>query len=148
MMNRRPHTLGLSALRTSRFTRFFIVPLTLVALFSGCYKWVPVTRPFDDAISTKRPLEVRVARADGSVISLRHPEIRRDSIRESGLLVLGRKSISLEEVEALEAKELNAAGVVLAGITLIGLAALFALGVKEFGRALREPPEESQRLRP
>ena len=39
MMHRRAHSLGVSALRTSRCTRFVVVPLTLVGLFSGCYKW-------------------------------------------------------------------------------------------------------------
>ena len=60
MSTRRTHTPAISALRTSRFTRFFVVPLTLLALFSGCYKWTTLGEPGTPRTSWDRTNRIRV----------------------------------------------------------------------------------------
>ena len=59
-MSRRAHTLGVSALRTARFTRFFVVPVTLLALFSRCYKWSTPSQSPADFIRVEEPSKVRL----------------------------------------------------------------------------------------
>ncbi len=66
--------------RRSRFIRFVILPLTLVALLPACYKWSTVHGPPDWEIRLARPDQIRVTVDDGSQVEMRSPWMQGDSI--------------------------------------------------------------------
>ncbi len=106
--------------RRSKFQRHLVTPLMLVCFLSGCYKWSvqPVSAISDDA-----PEQVRVMLSDGSVVKLRSPEVRGDSIVG---WVKGTRDIASADtlaayslprvVEVRRIEKLKTTGLVLAGV--------------------------------
>ncbi len=63
--------------RRSKVQHRLVIPLLLICFLSGCYKWS--VRPAA-VVSDEAPEQVRVMLSDGSVVKLRSPEVRGDSI--------------------------------------------------------------------
>jgi hypothetical protein len=108
--------------RRSKFQRHIVIPLMLICLLSGCYKWS--VQPAA-VVSDEAPEQVRVMLSDGSVVKLRSPEVRGDSIVG---WVKGTRDIasadtlaaySLADLAAVEVRStdvLKTTGLVVAGV--------------------------------
>jgi hypothetical protein len=103
--------------RRSRFIRFVILPLTLVALLPACtfHKWSTMQGSPDLQIRSKRPEQIRVTVDDGSQVEMRSPWIQGDSIlaltEQGATLVIRVSDVSKLE----ERKEDRVMGAVVAG---------------------------------
>lgn len=123
MAAKRADTPAISALRTSRLTRFFVVPVTLVALFSGCYKWSTIGYVPHSAEHEK--LQVRLTyeaqaatggeRVERTVI-LESPTVVGDSLRTAGF------TLPLADITRIEKKkpDMVAGGGLILGLLAIG----------------------------
>ena len=135
MMHRRAHTLGVSALRTSLFARLFVIPLTLVALLSGCaYNeqttvgpgtlWHPTDRvrvTYDTGTATRVVVLTSAGVVGDSLIGARH--VGNDYERPQ------RLAIALEDITRVEKRNPGAdkwvlGAVVLAATVGFGLAVM------------------------
>jgi len=65
-------------LKRSRFLRYVVLPLTLLALLPGCYKWTMVETGVD--LPTELPRSVRVTLTDGESLVLENVTITTDSL--------------------------------------------------------------------
>lgn len=56
-------------IRESRLVRYVVLPISLVAVLSGCYKWVPYESPLQarEALLGKPGSEARLVTADSTV---------------------------------------------------------------------------------
>jgi hypothetical protein len=136
MMSRRAHTLGVSALRTYRFTRFFVVPLTLIALFSGCTKWATWGGPDVLPHDTDLPKRVRVTyetEAATRVVVLESASVVGDSLVGDALKQrrgfentygpTKRLAIPLADITGIESRQKDMRGrIVLASLLTAALA--------------------------
>ena len=106
--------------RRSRFIRFVILPLTLVALLPACYKWSTVQGPPDREITYGRPDQIRLTVDDGSQVKMRSPWIQGDSILA---LTVNRDTlvIRLSDVTKLEKRKFNWIPIVVGWVVATGL---------------------------
>lgn len=140
------------AIRRSPFTRFFVVPVTLLALLSGCYKWTTVWEPAAPSTSWDRTNRIRVtyhAEATGyeSTVLLERASVIGDSLvggiatgERVGLSGLPRVhpqrlAIPAAHVARIEERQSSAAPTVVGAI--VGVAAIvglvFAIKSMDFG---------------
>jgi hypothetical protein len=110
------------AFRRSKFQRHIVIPLMLICLLSGCYKWS--VQPAA-VVSDEAPEQVRVMLSDGSVVKLRSPEVRGDSIvgwKKGTRDIASADTLaaySLADVAAVEVRStdvLKTTGLVVAGV--------------------------------
>jgi hypothetical protein len=104
----------MSRLRTSRFTRLVVIPLTLVALLAGCYKWSPPSQSPADYISQERPSEVRLYLTGGREVLVENPTLTNELVL--GLVGDTLTRIPLDQILRLERRSTNIP--VVLGITL------------------------------
>lgn len=71
------------ALRRSAFTRYLIIPFTLVAVLSGCYKWSEPDLSPRDFIRLEEPSKVRLTLTDDRLVVLEHPAVTDSTISAS-----------------------------------------------------------------
>ncbi len=125
--------------RGSRFLRFVIIPLTLVAFLPACHKWVPLSRPFDQAIADDRPTLIRATDNDGVQIEMKSPWVRGDTLyglpsrgdsRKPGdVIAVDTVTVGLSGLTRIEhrgSNGLGTAGVVMGGI--VGLLVVIGAG--------------------
>ena len=103
--------------RRSRFIRFVVLPLTLVAFLPACtfHEWSTMQGSPDLEIRSNRPEQIRVTVDDGSQVKMRNPWIQGDSIlalTEQGATLVIRVS---DVTKLEERKEDRVMGAVVAG---------------------------------
>ena len=103
-------------IRWSWFTRFFIVPLTLLALLSGCYKWSTPSQTPADLIRLENPSKVRLNLKDGRRFVVKNPVVTESAI--SGHVRDSLVTIQFEDIEQLEQRRFNPASVVVPAILI------------------------------
>ena len=64
-----------TALRASRVTRFVVIPLTLVALLSSCYKWSTASQSPADFIREEEPSKVRLTLTEDRQVVVENPVV-------------------------------------------------------------------------
>jgi hypothetical protein len=97
-----------SALRASRVTRFFVVPLTLVALFVGCHKWSEPDTPIDVfAREGDFSSRIRVTQSAGRRYELERPIVIRDTLKGWVDALQDTIQIALADVSKLEMRKTN-----------------------------------------
>ncbi len=97
--------------RRSSFHRLIVLPLTLVALLSGCYKW----HDYGTVMPDQGVHRMRVTLLDNSRVTLRDARIEGDSIvgkrrtSRSGYeeVDFNRFAIGLDDVRRVEVSELD-----------------------------------------
>ncbi len=120
-------------LRRSKFQRHLVIPLLLICFLSGCYKWS--VQPAA-VVSDEAPEQVRVMLSDGSVVKLRSPEVRGDSIvgwtKGTGADTLAAYSLAdLAAVEVRHTDVLKTTGLVLAGVFGMALVISYAVNCSD-----------------
>jgi len=106
--------------RRSRFIRFVVLPLTLVALLPACYKWSAVHGPPDQEIRYGRPDEIRVTVNDGSQVKMRSPWIQGDSILALNA-IQDTLVIRVSDVTKLEKRKFDWVPIVVGWVVVAGL---------------------------
>ncbi len=93
--------------RRSPFVRLVVLPLTLVAFLSGCYKWVELEPPLADAIERRQPDSVRLT-VDGQRFMIHEPAVMNDSIvgQRNTLVRIGGEPVlsrfALDDIQSVE----------------------------------------------
>jgi hypothetical protein len=111
---------------------------------SGCAHWkVQSATPrqvVEGIASTRRPLDLRVTRDDGSRIVLRRPELVGDTLYgapRNGRVSTGspRPAVALADVSEVALRRLNVAGTTVLALGTLALAGVIALGLTWSNRA-------------
>ena len=115
--------------RRSRFLRS-IVLLTLVTFLPACHKWVPLNRPFDQAITNDRPTLILVTDSDGVQTELNSPSIQAESVVGWDSDRRETLSVELADVSEIYKRETNALVTVLivGSLVLVGAVAIAGSG--------------------
>ena len=128
---------------TRRSAAVAIVSLAL----TGCKSWHPTTVSPRQVLRTENPRTVRITDIDGSVVTVRHPMIRNDSIVTSDTNPLGAPVIALgvpsSDVNVLEVERFDGKKTVIATAIGVGATALWASWARSSagGSEQREPSE-------
>lgn len=93
-------------IKRSPVTRFFVVPLTLLALFSGCYTWTNPAQSPADFIRVEAPSQVRLTLKDNRQFVVRNPTATDSTISWPEADTLA--TIRLDQLRFLEARRLDA----------------------------------------
>ena len=100
----------MSSFRSSAFLRLFVLPLTLVAFLSGCYKW----HDYGTVMPDHGVHRMRVTLLDNSRVTLHDARIEGDSIvgkrrTRTGLreVDFSTFAIGLDDVRRVEVSELD-----------------------------------------
>jgi len=86
--------------RRSRFLRFVILPLTLVAFLPACYKWTSTNSTLESPTSILEP--VRITLTDGRRMELENAVVRSDSLVGNRKGTQDSISVPLSEVQKVE----------------------------------------------
>lgn len=131
----------MQAIPRSPFFRFVVIPLTLVAWLSGCYSWSATQYP-NTVIRNDSPERIRLTLSDSSVVELRSPELRADSI--AGLCAEActargdsTRVIALADVTKFEVRKSHTAGniaTVFIAAAIVGLIAVLVTAGNELRR--------------
>ena len=112
----------------------------LLALLTGCQAWQPTTIRLETLIPAERPTAVRVTLSDGSILTIKDPIMRNDSIVPTEALgaPLATSDIGLVEVQRFSGGRTIAliVGVIALASTWAGT---FGLGGGDDGQ-LGDPP--------
>lgn len=139
-------------MRWSLFTRLFVVPLTLLALFSACsYKWTDLRPPFERTIPAAEPEYARVGLKNGPSVELEAPIVERDTLFGDVPLLtadqapyfsvtmvargdesVARAAIPIGDIRRFEARKGDAARNALSGVAVLLGAALLVAVVATF----------------
>lgn len=110
-------------IRRSRLTRYFVVPLMLLALLSGCYKWSLPGQGPADYIRAEGPSKVRVTLKDSRRFVVEDPTVGDGAI--TGTVGDSTVTIPLDRLWSLEERHLDhpktwglAAGALVVGTVL------------------------------
>ena len=104
--------------RRSPLLRRVVLPLTLLAFLSACYKWVPLEPPVAQAITEEEPGTVRVTLTDYSRMVLEEPRVSGDSL----IALDDTVRVALDDVRQIEArrtKVLATVGLIAGGAFLV-----------------------------
>ena len=120
--------------RRSRFIRFVILPLTLIALLPACHKWVGVETNVVSPTELSGP--IRVTLNDGEELNLEGATVTEDSIfgRRKGTprSVLGEPQpirIALDDVTDIEKEKVKPVESVLLAVVVVGTAVIASLAL-------------------
>ena len=110
--------------RRSRFLRFVILPLMLIAFLPACHKWVALEPPIALAIAEESGT-IRVTLTDNSRMVLKEPRVSGDSLVALGDTV----GVALNDVQQVEGRRPNVLATVLvvSGAVVLALVPLYAL---------------------
>ncbi len=124
--------------RRSRFIRFVVLPLTLIAFLPACYKWTEVETTADSQF----PDPIRVTLMDGRQIVVEDATVTADSLfgRPKGTPrpVLGEElgvRVSLNDVQKVEQTEPDEGSMMtlIATVTAVMSAAILAGDLSSWG---------------
>jgi hypothetical protein len=100
----------MQTLPRSLLVRTVVIPLTLVAFVSGCYKWTPVEMTPVEVVADE-PDRARVVLLNGDSVELERMAIVDDSLigyaPETTTKSAQRVAISLNDISRMETKEPN-----------------------------------------
>ena len=137
--------------RRNRFLRRVVLPLTLLAFVSACYKWADVQPPIERAFAEEQPETVRLTLVGDSVLVVKTPTIQGDTLialdtrwREVGTgasvdgvpvteLVHPRLTVPLDQIRQVEVKKGNTAGTVLLVAGISALLVNFIVNIDDMG---------------
>lgn len=109
------------AQRRSPLVHNVVIPITLLALLSGCYKWSTPGQSPVDFIRDKEPSQVKLHLKDGRQLVVHDPSVTNGDI--SAFVNDTLRTVPFDEVSYLEHRSINALGIV-GVVTAIGLFAL------------------------
>jgi hypothetical protein len=114
-------------MKQSPITRFFVVPLTLVALVSGCHKWSPPSQSPADFIRDEEPSKVKLYLTDGRELVVENPVVTETTI--SGTVDDSLVTIPFEEIEQLEGRRTDVPATVVVAFlgTVLAAATVFVV---------------------
>ena len=118
----------MEALRQSFLVRYLVIPITILAMFSGCYKWSRPSQSPVDFFRDEEPSGVRLWLDDGGQLIVHDATVMiGDPLLVSGLVNDTLRTIRLDEVAYVERRTFNILGTV--GIVLLVPIVVFSVAI-------------------